>query len=68
MTVERDAKYGGDLAMKSFEVLAHADASGDLHPKDLKDAVARSLNEALGPVRTYFDAHPENVRRLFGGE
>ena len=67
LTIERDAKYGGDLAMKSFEDLGQAYASGDLHPKDLKDAVARSLNEALGPVRAYFDAHPENFRRLFGG-
>ena len=67
LTIEREAKYGGDLAMKTFEDLARAYATGDLHPKDLKDAVARSLNEALGPVRAYFDAHPENMRALFGG-
>ncbi len=67
LTVERDAKFGGDVAFGGFEDLARAYASGDLHPKDLKDAVARSLNGALEPVRAYFDAHPENVRALFGG-
>jgi len=65
--IERPAKYGGDLAVATFEDLARAYAAGDLHPKDLKDALARGLNEALAPVRAYFDAHPENVRALFGG-
>lgn len=67
LTVERDAKYGADLAVTSYEDLARAYASGALHPKDLKDTVARALNEALAPVRAHFDAHPENVRALFGG-
>jgi len=67
LTVERDAKFGGDVAYGSFEDLARAYAAGGLHPKDLKDAVARSLNEALAPVRGYFDAHPENLRALVGG-
>ncbi|MEK6851846.1 MAG: tyrosine--tRNA ligase [Candidatus Thermoplasmatota archaeon] len=67
LTIERDAKYGGDVAVASFEDLARLYAAGELHPQDLKAAVARSLNEALGPVRTYFDAHPENLTSLFGG-
>ena len=67
LTVERDAKFGGDVAFRSFEDLARAYASGGLHPQDLKSAVARALNAALDPVRAYFDAHPENHRALFGG-
>ena len=67
LKIEREAKFGGDLAVASFEDLARAYASGGLHPQDLKSAVARSLNEALGPVRSYFDAHPENLTSLFGG-
>jgi tyrosyl-tRNA synthetase len=67
LRIERDAKYGGDLAVTTYEELASAYAAGSLHPQDLKHAVARGLNEALGPVRTYFDAHPEHVRALFGG-
>ncbi|MBI4416426.1 MAG: tyrosine--tRNA ligase [Euryarchaeota archaeon] len=67
LRVERDAKYGGDAEFRTFEDLASAYASGALHPKDLKDAVARALNETLQPVRKYFDAHPENYRTVFGG-
>ena len=67
LTVERDAKYGGDLAVTNFEDLASAYAKGTLHPKDLKDAVARALNAAMDPVRAYFNGHPENYRALFGG-
>ena len=67
LVIERDAKHGGDLAVTSFEDLAKAYAAGGLHPKDLKDGVARALNRALAPVRAYFDAHPENYRALAGG-
>jgi len=67
LEVERAPKFGGDISFESFEDLARAYASGGLHPQDLKAAVARSLNEALGPVRTYFDAHPGNLASLFGG-
>ena len=67
LKVERETRYGRDLVLRTFDELAAAYRSGDLHPKDLKDAVARQLNDALEPVRAYFDAHPENYRALFGG-
>lgn len=67
LRVERDSKHGGDTEFPAYEDLARAYASGDLHPQDLKVAVARGLNGALDPVRTYFDAHPANYRALFGG-
>jgi len=67
LRIERTKEHGGDLAVTTFEDLAGTYAAGDLHPKDLKDAVARSLNRALEPVRAYFDAHPENHRALLGG-
>ncbi|TLZ51113.1 MAG: tyrosine--tRNA ligase [Methanobacteriota archaeon] len=68
LKIERDAKYGGDVAIATYEDLGRLYAKGDLHPKDLKDAVARSLNAALEPVRTYFHAHPEHYRAVFGGK
>lgn len=67
LRVERDAKYGGDVTLTAFEDVASAYASGRLHPKDLKDAVVRALDEALRPVRAFFDRHPENHRAVFGG-
>ncbi len=64
LTVTRDAKFGGDVTYPSFQELAAAYGRGDLHPKDLKSAVARSLNTELTPVRKYFDAHQENLKAV----
>ncbi len=61
LTVTRDAKYGGDVTFRSYGELAEAYAKGELHPKDLKPAVAAALNAELAPVRAYFDGHPENL-------
>lgn len=66
LAVERDAKFGGDVSFATWEDLRSAYASGDLHPKDLKDAVARALNAAMEPVRTHFAAHPKNYEALVG--
>ena len=67
LTIEREAKHGGDVEFRAYEDLAGTYASGGLHPQDLKRAVTRGLNSLLGPVRAYFDAHPENLRALTGG-
>ena len=60
-TVHRDAKYGGDMAYRTYDELAGAYRKGELHPKDLKAGVAAALNAELAPVRAYFDRHPENL-------
>ncbi len=64
LTVTRDAKYGGDMVCESFADLTAAYGRGELHPKDLKAAVAAELNRALEPVRSYFAAHPDNLKTL----
>ena len=62
--IPRDRKFGGDVVYDSFESLEKAYAAGELHPKDLKAGVAEGLNRELGPVRKYFEAHPENLEAL----
>ncbi len=64
LTVTRDSKFGGDVTYRSFHELADAYSKGELHPKDLKGAVSRSLNAELAPVRKYFDAHQENLKAV----
>ena len=64
LRVPRDPKFGGDVAYESFDELTKAYAEGELHPRDLKAGAAAGLNEALAPVRKYFDAHPENLRAV----
>jgi len=60
-TVERDAKFGGDVTFRTYAELAGAYGKGELHPKDLKAGVAAGLNTELAPVHRWFEAHPENL-------
>ncbi len=64
LMIPRDAKFGGDVVYDSFDALAKAYASEELHPKDLKAAVIAGLNQELGPVRKYFETHPDNLNAL----
>jgi tyrosyl-tRNA synthetase len=54
MKIERDPKFGGDLIFGSYEELAKAYAAEELHPADLKKAVAIYINEMIEPVRKHF--------------
>ncbi len=64
LKVERPAKFGGDATYRDFQELSKAYRAGDLHPKDLKGAVARALADRLAPVRAYFAGRPENLEAL----
>jgi len=52
--VERPQKFGGDLEFTSFLELEKVYVAGELHPMDLKNAVAIHLNQLLDPVRKHF--------------
>lgn len=65
--IQRDAKYGGDLDVTSYDQLEREFKSGKLHPKDLKANISRILSERLRPVREYFSRNPkplESMRKL----
>ncbi|KAL5551633.1 hypothetical protein UlMin_002240 [Ulmus minor] len=53
-TVERSADNGGNKTFKSFEELTADYEIGELHPADLKPALAKALNKILEPVREHF--------------
>ncbi|PON71268.1 Tyrosine-tRNA ligase, archaeal/eukaryotic-type [Parasponia andersonii] len=53
-SVERSAANGGNKMFKSFEELVVDYESGNLHPADLKPALAKALNKILEPVREHF--------------
>ena len=55
----RPEEHGGDKEYTSWEELEKDYASGDLHPGDLKPALARHLNEILQPVRDHFESNAE---------
>jgi tyrosyl-tRNA synthetase len=60
LKIDRPAKYGGPIEVKSTGELHKVYAAGKLHPADLKAAVAEALVEILVPVREYFSKHPES--------
>lgn len=54
LTIEREERFGGSLHFETFEELASVYKENQLHPQDLKSAVAKALIEILKPARDLF--------------
>lgn len=52
LIIERPPKFGGNLELSQEELLDNYQ-KGELHPLDLKNAVAKSVIEIFKPVREY---------------
>ncbi|MDP3973872.1 MAG: tyrosine--tRNA ligase [Candidatus Daviesbacteria bacterium] len=63
LTIKRDEKWGGDLSYSNYEELEKDYADKNLHPQDLKSAVAEWLIKKLEPARKYFE-DPERKKGL----
>lgn len=59
LDIERDEEYGGDLHYSSYDELAEDFESGELHPLDLKNAVADEVVDRFEPLREKFREEPE---------
>ncbi len=64
LNIERPSKYGGDVEFWSYKELEDSYRKGELHPKDLKEAVARELEKLIKPVREYFEKN-RKARELY---
>ncbi|MBS3176556.1 tyrosine--tRNA ligase [Candidatus Woesearchaeota archaeon] len=64
LRIERPAKFGGPVEFENFTTLTNAYAAGELHPMDLKNAVAFYLNELVKPVRDHFENN-KKAKELF---
>ncbi|NPA74454.1 MAG: tyrosine--tRNA ligase [Euryarchaeota archaeon] len=64
LIIPRPEKWGGDLTISSYEELEKIYAAGELHPMDLKAAVAEELVKILKPVREYVDKNDDIPRKL----
>ena len=60
----RSAKYGGNLKFEKYDEVKKTYASGNLHPQDLKDSVAKSLSDRLEGVRKELGKHPDLLDRI----
>jgi len=49
--IKRDKKYGGDLEFKNYEEIEEKFLKKELHPLDLKLALAFEINRLLEPIR-----------------
>jgi tyrosyl-tRNA synthetase len=59
LEIVRPAKFGGPLAFEEVGAFETAWTAGQVHPQDLKGAVAQALTRILAPAATYFAAHPD---------
>lgn len=57
--IERPQKFGGTVQFQSYQELEKAYRQGDVHPQDLKNAVAEDLAAILEPIRRYFEKDRE---------
>ena len=62
--IERPEKWGGNLIFKSYNDLEETFANKQLHPMDLKQAVAKYINMLLEPVRKHFSENEEAKKLL----
>ncbi|MEM1885729.1 MAG: tyrosine--tRNA ligase, partial [Candidatus Jordarchaeales archaeon] len=62
VTVERKGKEA--LTFTSYSELKEAYVKGEIHPLDLKEAVARYLDEIISPIRRHFE-EDKKARELY---
>ncbi len=51
IVINRPDKFGGNLKFENYNEVEKEYSRGDLHPLDLKNAVASALEEIIGPIR-----------------
>ena len=54
LKIKRDKKFGGNLFFKDFETFEKAWKKGDIHPLDLKKAVAEEIEKIIAPARKFW--------------
>jgi tyrosyl-tRNA synthetase len=57
LSVERPSKFGGDIKFSNASELSRAFINKELHPLDLKKAIARELDKLVYPVRKAFETN-----------
>ena len=55
--IERPSKFGGDVDFQQYSDLCEAYLKKEVHPADLKNGVAKSINDLIDPVRKEFESN-----------
>jgi len=61
--IDRPAKFGGSVTIKSFSELENLFAKKEIHPQDLKKATANLIDQLITPVRQHFTKN-NNAKKL----
>jgi tyrosyl-tRNA synthetase len=64
LEIRRPAKYGGNIEIQSYQELEDTYKKGDIHPLDLKNAVAAALDVLIAPIREHFEKD-KKARKLY---
>ena len=64
LVIPRPEKWGGDIIIHSYDELEKIYGEGELHPMDLKMAVADSLIKILKPVRDFSEKNDDIPKAL----
>ncbi len=59
ITIERPEKFGGTVTLNSYQELEEQFRQKQIHPMDLKNTVAKLLNELVKPVRRHFQENAQ---------
>lgn len=62
--IDRPEKWGGPMNISSYDELVTKYASKEIHPMDLKNAVAKKLDGLLAPVRKHFQENKDAAELL----
>ena len=65
LEIERDSKYGGDVAYQSYKEMESDFSAKKLHPTDLKNAVSDSLHKITSPISQKFAPRKKEIESLF---
>ncbi len=64
MKVERPQRFGGDIEFFSYDELENSYKKGEVHPLDLKNAVAENMDAMIKPIREHFEKG--KAKELYG--
>ncbi|MBN1896761.1 MAG: tyrosine--tRNA ligase [Candidatus Aenigmarchaeota archaeon] len=64
-TIERPAKFGGNVSYADYKSLQKDFIENKLHPMDLKKALAKEVNLLLDPVRKRLKGKDDLIRKAY---
>jgi len=63
--IKRPEKFGGNIEFSTYEELEKAYVNKQLHPMDLKIAVAEEIDKMLGPIRKAMEGKEKLIKAAY---